>query len=188
MDSQERSDAEIVAAVLDGDRDSYGLLVARYQQRILSAMWRATGDAAEAEELTQAVFCRTYFALATYDPRFTFSTWIYRIAHNLCINVRTRGQRALSLEAVQEESGGATGLLADPGPSPEERRERHELAERIREALAQLPDEFREVVFLRHVQELSYAEICDATGLPMGTVKSRIARGRRLLAASLSRS
>ncbi|MCB0217204.1 MAG: sigma-70 family RNA polymerase sigma factor [Caldilineae bacterium] len=188
MNRQERSDAEIVAAVLDGDRDSFGLLVARYQQRIHSAMWRATGDAAEAEELTQAVFCRTYFALATYDPSYSFSTWIYRIAHNLCINTRTRGLRALSLEAVQEEGGGSPAVLADPGPTPEERRERRELADRIRDALAQLPDEFREVVFLRHVQELSYAEICDVTGLPMGTVKSRIARGRRLLAASLSRS
>lgn len=182
---EQRGDAEIVKAVLDGDREAYSHLVRRYQHRILHAMWRATGNRDDAEELSQAVFCRAYFALASFDPQYRFSSWIFRIAHNLCINHRRRGGREIPLDDLSTASRASDRAPADPGPRPEERLAQGEIARSVHQAIAELPEEFREVIALRHLLEMSYVEIGEALELPMGTVKSRIARGRKLLAKRL---
>jgi RNA polymerase sigma-70 factor (ECF subfamily) len=170
----------VIAAVLDGDTARYAELVQRYERRLLHTMVRAVADRADAEELTQEAFVRAYFALPSYDPQFAFSTWLFKIAFNLSINHRKKQgrERERMAEAIVEPPAGASpGAIASPSGSAE----RGELAEEIRDAIDRLPDEFREIFVMRHFQELSYREICDATGLPMGTVKSRLIRARRRL-------
>ncbi len=183
---EQRGDAEIVKAVLDGDREAYSQLVRRYQRRILHAMWRATGNRDDAEELSQAVFCRAYFALASFDPQYRFSSWIFRIAHNLSINHLKRGGREVPLEDLSDAARVGSRAPADPDSRPEEHLAQREIARSVRRAIAELPEEFREVIALRHLMEMSYVEIGEALELPMGTVKSRIARGRKLLAERLA--
>lgn len=173
-------DQAVITAVLDGDTARYAELVQRYERRLLHTMVRAVGDRADAEELTQEAFVRAYFALPSYDPQFAFSTWLFRIAFNLSINHRKKQGRERSRfeEAkVEPPAGAAPGKIASPSGAAE----RGELADEIRDAIDQLPDDFREIFVMRHFHELSYKEICKATGLPMGTVKSRLIRARRRL-------
>ena len=179
------TDEDIVHEVLHGQRDRYALLVERYGRLVASVVWRVLGGPGDVEELTQEVFVRAYFALPSYKPEYRFSSWLYRIALNLCLDERHRRGRELPLEPAEADAEGPLPSPPDPGPSPAVLVARRETARALWAAVAALPDEFREVVLLRHVDELSYQEICERTGLPMGTVKSRLARARRQLAEDL---
>lgn len=181
-------DRAVVSRVLGGDRDAYRLLVERHQRRIHGALWRLTGNADEAEELTQAAFCRAYFALAGYNPQYEFGAWIYRIAHNLCINHLKRDRRELELDAILDQGDDEAAELRDDDArtNPERQATSSDLAARVRAALAQLPEAFREVLVLHFLLELSHEEIIAQTGLPLGTVKSRLSRARQLLAKALT--
>ena len=183
-------DKDIVAAVLAGQHDAFAVLVERYERRIFYALRWMAGSPSEAEELTQAAFCRAYMALATFNPEFRFSTWLFQIAYNLCRTAAKKQAHAVSLEeqfSDEDESSAAEDrLLIDPGKSPELMAEEANSSALIWSAVAALPASYREVVIMRHIEELSYLEICDLTGLPMGTVKSRLARARRELAAALA--
>jgi RNA polymerase sigma-70 factor (ECF subfamily) len=177
-------DRTVIASVLDGETARYAELVERYERRLLHTMVRAIGDRADAEELTQEAFVRAYFALPSYDPQFAFSTWLFKIAINLSINHRKKQgrDRERLAESVNEPPDGAS---PSKPASPAGSAESGELAEKIRDAIDRLPDEFRDIFVMRHFYELSYREICDATGLPMGTVKSRLIRARRRLGQEL---
>lgn len=181
-------DHEVVGWVLAGDRRAYGILVARHQRRIHAAMWRLTGNAADAEELTQATFCRAYFALAGYRSEFAFGAWIHRIAHNLCVNHLRREHHDLGLDDLFEVVGDRPALEPRAGTEadPELNASRQDLAGRVRAALARLPEAFREVLILHFFQELSHEEMVARTGLPLGTIKSRLSRAKRQLARILS--
>jgi RNA polymerase sigma-70 factor (ECF subfamily) len=184
------SDQAIVAAVLAGERDAYALLIGRYQRRVFQALRGMTGSSYDAEELTQETFYRAYFALASYNPDYRFSTWIFQIAYNLCRTAAKKRQREVGLEdqlgeSEDEPTPEAGRWLASDAESPGAMAEASELEQRVWRAVAALPPEYRDVVIMRHVNELTYEEICELTGLPMGTVKSRLARARRRLAKSL---
>ncbi len=180
------SDAEVVAAVLAGDREAFSMLIERHQRRVYSILMRLVRSASDAEELTQEVFCRTYFALPDYNPEYRFSSWISRIASNLGIDHIRRTSRVTSLD--DDSSGQALGeTLWDPHRSsrPDRSFEEDETFRTLWRAVAALPPEFREVVLMRHAEEMSYREIAIATGLSMGTVKSRLARARQRLQSAL---
>lgn len=184
------SDQAIVASVLAGERDAYATLIGRYQRRIYQSLRWMTGSAYEAEELTQETFYRAYFALASYNPQYRFSTWLFQIAFNLCRTAGKKRQREVALEDYfgeedDEATHEAQRLLVDPGETPGSVAEASELRRLMWQAVAALPADYRQVIVMRHVHELSYEEICDLTGLPMGTVKSRLARARRQLAKVL---
>lgn len=179
-------DQSVVAAVLAGDRDRYAVLVERYQQRIYNTLWHLCGAADDAEELTQITFCRAYFALGSYKPEFKFSTWLFQIAHNLYLNERRRRRPELMGDSSTADNDVEADLM-DPGALPVAVVERREARTAIWRAIAALPDDYRQIILMRHVNELSYQEISEATCLPIGTVKSRLARARQQLAASLSR-
>jgi RNA polymerase sigma-70 factor (ECF subfamily) len=178
-----RTDAEIVQAVLDGDKDSYAKLVDDYSQRIINYLARMTGSRYEAEELAQEAFVRAYCALRSYKPEYKFSTWLFKIATNLCFNHLKRRKRLTRLDDHQDEHGRPLWVVPDPSPygNPPMEAERRELQRQIQEAVNQLPPAYRSVVILRHLHGLSYQEIADVTELPMGTVKSRLGRGRSRL-------
>lgn len=180
-----QTDVEIVRAVLEGDKNAYGLLVDTYSARIINYLARLTGSRYEAEELAQDAFVRAYFALPTYLPEFKFSTWLFKIATNLSINHLKKCQRLVQVDDYQQNGEEGWVLPDSAGPNPSLVVEQRELQQAIQAAINQLPAAYRIIVVLRHVQGLSYQEIAEVTELPIGTVKSRLGRGRSRLAELL---
>jgi len=178
-------DAAIIADVLAGRRDRFAVLVRRYQAQVHGAMWRLTSSRDAAEELTQAVFVRGYLALGSFKTEYRLSTWLIRIGYHLYLNELRDQRREVTLDTPAVDEGEPAIDLVDPGPDPQDLAQDRETGLAIWSAVAELPDEFRAIFLMRHVDELSYEEICQATGLPMGTVKSRLARARRQLAERL---
>jgi RNA polymerase sigma-70 factor (ECF subfamily) len=175
-----RTDAEVVQAVLGGDKNSYALLVDSYSERVVNYLARMTGNRWEAEELAQEAFIRAYLALRSFDPQFRFSTWLFKIATNLCINYLKGRKRLVYVDDYEDEDGNPLWVISDghPESNPVFVVEQRELQRQIQEAINQLPAAYRTVVILRHIQGMSYEEISKVTNLPMGTVKSRLGRGR----------
>jgi RNA polymerase sigma-70 factor (ECF subfamily) len=172
---------------LDGDKDSYGRLVDSYSERIINYLARMTGSRYDAEELAQDAFVRAYFALHSYRPQYRFSTWLFKIATNLCINYLKKHKRFAHVDDYQDQDGRPLWVMPDPSSygNPSLEAERRELGREIQEAVNQLPSAYRIVVILRHIHGLSYQEIAEVTDLPMGTVKSRLGRGRSKLTVLL---
>ncbi len=189
MSAEERAqeEQEAIRRVLDGERDAYAFLVERYSGPLYRYLVRMVDRPDDAEDLLQEAFLRAYLALASYDPAYRFSTWLFRIATNLALNRIRAAGRVVSLEALREDPDAPPVVLADHREEgrPEARVERSELAEVIRECLNLLPPAYRLVVTLRHVAELSYTEIADCANLPVNTVRSRLHRGRERLGECL---
>jgi RNA polymerase sigma-70 factor (ECF subfamily) len=177
------ADAELVVRALSGREDGFEELVRRYQRPIVAYVYRMVGDYDAALDLTQEVFIRVYNSLGRYRAEFKFSTWIYRIAHNAAIDHLRRVGASRTEEMTIEGEGGNTfeKPLASKAPSPEQETERGERRAEIEEVVGQLPHAYRELIVLRHSHDLSYDEIAEVTGLPLGTVKNRIFRAREAM-------
>ncbi len=152
----------------------------RYGDTVYTMAYRLTGDRDEARDLAQDVFVRVYRNLDRYQPG-TFEGWLYRITKNLFLD-RVRRRNRLRFEPLPDEDWRQP---SDDAPGPAERLEADVLGGALEDALARLPASFRLAVVLCDVQSLTYEEIATATGWPLGTVRSRIHRGRRLLRRSL---
>jgi RNA polymerase sigma-70 factor (ECF subfamily) len=168
-----------VQLCLSGDADAYAVLVERYGGRVYNIALRVTHDVDAAHDCAQEAFIRAYRALHQYDLAYPFGPWIFRIATNASLN---HAQRWHAHETPVEE------LPEDPeptdaGPEPTAVR-REELAE-VLAAMAELPPAYRAALTLRHIQQLSYQEVADALGLPLGTVKTHLHRARAALRARL---
>jgi RNA polymerase sigma-70 factor (ECF subfamily) len=172
-----------------GEREAFGLLVGRHQARLFGAMLRMLGNRLDAEEVTQEAFVRAYAALAAFDPQYRFSAWLYQIAVNLAINYRWKRSREVMVGRDAPEADRYFEGLPDTGPAgrPDALSVEADQRRRLWAAVAALPPDARDMIVLRHVLELSYEEIRQATGLPMGTVKSRLERARGRLAEALRR-
>ncbi|MBW3562255.1 MAG: sigma-70 family RNA polymerase sigma factor [Actinobacteria bacterium] len=147
-----------------------------YGRKIYSIAYRLTGDPDEAKDLTQDVFVRVYRNLDKYEPG-TFEGWLYRVTKNLFLDKVRKRKRAI-IEPLPDEEWKQT---PEPAPGPQDRLEQGLLRGDIEVALRSLPPDFRTAVVLCDVQGLSYEEISEATGWPLGTVRSRIHRGRKQL-------
>ncbi|KAB2955592.1 MAG: sigma-70 family RNA polymerase sigma factor [Thermoanaerobaculia bacterium] len=176
-------DEELVRAVLAGDPERFGDIVERYQSRLVNYLNRLVRDPEEAQDLAQEVFVRVYQALDRFDPQYRFSTWLFRVAQNAAIDViRKRRFRLVPLTRQDEDGEGTHELeLADGGPSAQDRMEGAQSDARVREAIDRLPDEYRELIRLRHYGELAYDEIAESRGMPLGTVKNKLFRARQML-------
>ena len=188
QESPEPSDAEVVAAVLRGDKELFGEIVKRYQGRLVNFLYRLLYDRAEAHDLAQEVFFKTFRALDRYDSQYKFSTWLFRVGQNAAID-RLR-KRRLKLVSLDRPSRDPDSDSAWEFPTPErgpygEYRNR-ERGDAISEAIRSLPWEYRELIVMRHYGELSYAEIADLKQLPLGTVKNKLFRARQILKESLA--
>ena len=182
----ELADGELVARSKKGDREAFGELVLRYQKPIFNFVYRLLRHREEAQDVTQEVFLRAFRALDRYSPEQPFSAWLYKIANNLCIDVlRRRRNGALPL-TTQTDQGEIRTEIPDHAHNPELLFAGWETRRAVEEAIASLPYKYRVVTILRHLQDLSYQEICAITGQPEGTVKAQIHRARRLLRARLS--
>lgn len=176
------ADADLVPAAQAGDLDAFEALVRRYQARIVGLARNYTRNGADAEDLAQDVFVRVYRSLVQFRGESQFRTWLYRIALNVARSHHARRGRQ---QAVWGDSGADREQPYDPpgaGASIEDTLVRREA---IAQALADLPDDLREAVVLRDVHGFDYRDIAEATGAPMGTVESRIFRGRQRLRAAL---
>ncbi|HEX8557346.1 MAG TPA: sigma-70 family RNA polymerase sigma factor [Pyrinomonadaceae bacterium] len=177
------ADAELVVRALSGREDGFEELVRRYQRPIVAYVYRMVGDYDAALDLAQEVFIKVYNSLGRYRPEFKFSTWIYRIAHNAAIDHLRRQGSSRTEEMEVAGEGGSTfeKPLASKSPTPEQETERGERRAEIEEVVAQLTPAYRELIVLRHSHDLSYDEIAEVTGLPLGTVKNRIFRAREAM-------
>lgn len=169
------------------DPAAFARLVERWEGPIQRLCARMTGDLHRAEDLAQEAFSRVFSRRRDFEPSGRFSTWLWRIAINLCHDELRRRQRRpeWSLDAMTEEGGNGESALTSEAPSPAEIVERLEEAEQVRRALLRLPETLRSVVILRHYEGLKFAEIADVLGIPEGTVKSRMFEALERLAVLL---
>jgi RNA polymerase sigma-70 factor (ECF subfamily) len=175
------SDRELVATAVGGGEGSFEELVRRYQRPISAYVYRMVGNYESALDLTQEIFIKVYSSLRRYRAEFKFSTWIYKIAHNSAVDhLRRNATREQSL--VMGTEGDQYDLPVESGRlSPEQESERKERRIEIESVVRALPANYRELIILRHSQDLSYEEIVEVTGLPLGTVKNRLFRAREMM-------
>jgi len=182
-ESPDPADADVVRRILAGEGDLFEVLVDRYRLRLFRFVQRYTNDAEDARDVTQDVFLKVYGALDSYDSRYKFSTWLFRIAGNAAIDhLRRRRIRALPLELPADEEGSERRV--DPKetrPDPYEDLSRRRLRTALDEAIERLPDDYRELISLRHYGELPYEEIAELKRMPLGTVKNKLFRARQAL-------
>lgn len=168
--NDDNDDAEFVKRCLRGDPDAFEPLVARYQKVLFNVGLRMVGDYEDARDIAQTSFVKAYEKLRSYDSRYRFFSWIYRIAINECLNLLSRRRPLQALDP---------GLPS--GDSPEGEAAARELRVRIQGALGQLPPEQRLVLVLRHFREMSYGEISEVLLVPEKTVRSRLYTARQRL-------
>lgn len=185
----ERGDEQLVRDVLEGDRGAFEILVRRHHRALVSHLFRLTGRRDGATDLAQEVFLKVYVALPSFNPKYRFTTWLYRIASNCAIDqLRRKQPRTCSLTpgTGEETRREPAEVLVGSEPTPDEALRLRELQARVELAIRDLPPEHRQLILLRHRQHCRYDEIARITCLPIGTVKNRIFRARAMLRESLS--
>lgn len=172
----------LISRARGGDREAFGELVEQYRDNVYRLAYRMCGNAYDADEAAQEAFVAAWRALPNFRGDAKFSTWLYRLTTNAAIDVMRREKRH------QTVGDGEMMELADDADSPQETVERTEQQEAVQKALATLSEEYREVLLLRYMEELDYAEIAEVLQLPSGTVKSRINRAKAALKMALLKS
>lgn len=172
-----------IKQVLKGDQNAFGEIVELYKDKVYQICFRMLWDRHEAEDAAQETFLKAFLNIHTYDQDKKFSTWLYRIATNLCIDKIRKKKPDYHLDA---EIAGTDGLnmyshLSSGDQLPEEEVESLEVQETIHQAILLLPEKYRSVIVLKYIEELPLQEIADILELPLGTVKTRVHRGREAL-------
>ena len=191
LDLQNLPDAEVVALAKEGRDAAFRELVRRYERPVFSLVFRLVRDRDTAEDLAQETFVKVLNNIDRYRPEFKFSSWLFKIAHNVAIDsLRKRTLETVSLEgsryATSTDEMQATSVRAvSAGESPLEELESRELGSAIEKAIAGLRPEYRACILLRHVEDRSYEEIAATLDLPLGTVKTYIHRARHELREAL---
>lgn len=190
-----RSDRDLVERCRDRDGAAFNEVVDRYKTKVYNYLFRMMGNAADAEDLTQEVFVRLYTSLDSFRSQASLSTWLFRIAGNLCIDHFRRAKKhravAFSLDEPLERDnseggGGQTHEVADMTYEPHRVAERAEATQQIQQALGQLPEKLRAVLILHDIEGMPYEEIAQVVDCPLGTVKSRLFNARLQLRQRLS--
>lgn len=168
-------DNELVRQVREGDRLAFNQLVLKYRGRVMGIAARMLGDRAAAEDLAQDIFVKVYRSLRDFHGAALFSTWLYRITANSCLNHRKKQSRERRLAEVVDD---LEALRCDPSSNPHNVLERKQLAAQLEKAIGGLPEDQRMVLVLRDIEGLSYEEIADCLTLELGTVRSRLHHAR----------
>ena len=173
----------LIQRCLQGDQTAWDAIVRMYWRKVFNVAYTFVGNHAEAEDLAQEIFLKIFKSLDTFDRRANFQTWLVSVSRNLCIDHYRSVRKERQTIDRTVDAGELSPASTDPGPMAAlEQRDRLTL---LRDALAALPDALRTAVLMRDIHELSYQEIADRLGLPQGTVKSRINRGRAELARQI---
>lgn len=174
-------EARWVEAARQGDQDAFASLIQLYEKRVFALTLRMCGSAEDAAEAAQDAFLAAWQGLPFFRGESSFSTWLYRLASNACIDLLRREKRHRTAAGPSLNDEEVHLDAPDPAPTPHEAAEQRELREAIEKGLQSLSPQHREVLILREIQQLSYEEIARSLDLDVGTVKSRISRARRQL-------
>lgn len=177
---------ELILACQRGDEAAFEALIHLHEKKVYTLCRRMCRDEDNALEAVQDTFLAVWRGIGSYRADAAFSTWLYRLATNACLDILRREKKRGADVSLDDEE--ARLEPRDPTPQPEEALERTETQRLVREALYALPDDYRQVLLLRESEQLSYNEIAEATGLELGTVKSRISRARLALRNYLAAS
>ena len=183
------ADEELVALAVEGHREAFERLVCRHQRPLVNHLYRLTGLRDGAVDLAQEVLIKVYMSLSSFDPRYRFTTWLYRIASNCAIDYRRKKKPQTC--SINQPMTGEIDQTLEPSlvgsePTPHEAFRLKELQGRLETSIQDLPPNYRHLILLRHRFHMRYDEIARATRLPIGTVKNRIFRAREMLKARLS--
>jgi len=177
------TDEELILEVQKGNNDGFDILVDRFKLRLFNYLFRMVGNRDEAEEIAQEAFVKAYIHADKYKTIAKFSTWLYTIATNLVRNRMRSKKRAPQIFSLwgrgrDGDDEERTIDIIDPGRQPDQESNDRELSDMINESIAKIPEKYRTSFVLREINQLSYEEIAAATGLKLGTVRSRINRAR----------
>ena len=177
------SELDLVERHRYGDSEAFEEVYAKFERMVFNLALRMSGNEEDAADLAQEIFLRVYRHLSGFRGRSSLKTWVFRVALNCC---RTRlRRRGLTSRVHLQRPEDDLDRLEDPSPGPERRALSRDLVARLERALEDLPLPFREAVILRDVQDFSYGEIAEMVGVRIGTVRSRIARGRERVRISM---
>lgn len=188
-------DGLLVEQAQQGDMAAFGQLVAKYQDKVFNTCWRISGSRDAAADLTQDVFCKSLEALGRFQGKSRFYTWVYRIAVNESLSHRRKAGRMISMgsddgnpNAIENQASTLVRQTSGQNPvDPQKAAQTRETQALVTAALDDLDDDYRAAVVLRDIEGLDYAEIAEVLGIPPGTVKSRLHRGRTALRERLER-
>lgn len=177
------TDEELISRFQGGEIEAYNEIVARYKDRLTNYIYRYVGNYDECDDIVQDTFVKVYVSKHLYKEIAKFSTWIYTIAINLAKTkvVKQQKYKTFSISNVYDDENKDFDIPDEAYGGPEVDANSKFLSAHIQKALDQINENYRELVVLRDIEDFSYEEIVDMTGLPMGTVKSRINRGREKL-------
>jgi RNA polymerase sigma-70 factor (ECF subfamily) len=182
LESREE-DRRLIAAALAGDQEAYARILGKYHDAISNLIYRMINRPEEVEDLTQEAFIKAFAALASFNDEYAFSTWLYKIATNNCIDyLRKRKLHTFSIDKpLQGADDEYQFEIADHTTIPDQGIIDRQQRLTIEQAIASLPEKYRRVIHMRHVQEKSYEDIALELDLPLGTVKAHIFRAREML-------
>lgn len=175
---------QLIKKCKEGDISSFELLIESYQQKVYNIALRMLGSQEDASDVAQEVFIKIYKSISNFKEESSLSTWIYRIATNVCLDELRKRKKAkfVSIDTpVQLEDGEVSMQMEDQGLQPDELVTQKELKEEVQKAISSLKDDHKIVIILRDINGYSYEEIADILGCTLGTVKSRINRARNSL-------
>ena len=177
----------LIIKAIEGNQTAYKLLVKRYKNGLYNMVYQMIKNREEAEDLVQETFMKAFNSLASYNDNYAFSTWLYKIAFNHCIDaIRKKKLRTLPLDKpIQLQAGEVHHQIRDESHSPEKVLLFAEKRTLIQKSIKSLPERYRIAIVLRHQEERSYEEISEILKIPLGTVKARIFRAREMLKKKL---
>lgn len=178
------NERELIARLQKRDEAAFEELIRQYEKKVYTLCFRMCGNSEDAEEAAQDAFLALWRGIDRFRQESSLSTWIYRLATNACIDTLRRRKKQSGSASLDDEELFVDAV--DTSPQPQETVEHRETQKLLQEGLSALPEEYRKVLILREIEGLSYTEIAESASIELGTVKSRISRGRSLLRNFLS--
>ncbi len=181
----ELNDTDIIKQCLSGESNSYEILVNRYQKPIYNLAYRLSGNAEDAQDIAQEAFVKAYQSLQSFNPQYSFKSWLFRIAQNLSIDQLRKKSRHPQIsmnQEIEDDSGDSLQReWADPSPNARTLLIEKQKGERIEQMIQSLPEPYKTVIVLRHIEELQLEEIAQILRMPLGTVKTNLYRARNIM-------
>jgi len=182
-----KPDKSVIQRALDGDQSAFKEILNRYRGSIYNLIYKMVHNREETEDLVQEAFIKAFASLETFNEEYAFSTWLYKIAINNCIDhFRKRRLKTFSIDSpIESKNGTIKREFSDTSTLPDRPLLSKEKTKLIEDAIENLPEKYRISIVLRHNEDKSYEEISQILGIPLGTVKARIFRAREMLKKQL---